>query len=139
MLKALLSWLTGGFVDKLVGLGEAYFQKQISEAQFRAEVEKASQEAAAKVEASWADAAAKIAASTGDMVKSSPTLQRAWAATLFLQVAVLVWYQIGAGAFEVITGRQWPDPGVTLEYAYLLIGAMIGAGPFVFRRGSSSL
>lgn len=136
MLGALLKWLTGGFVDKLVGLGESYFQKQISEAQFRAEVEKASQEAAAKVEASWADAAAKIAASAGDMVKSSPTLQRAWAATLFLQVAVLVWYQIGAGAFEIITDRSWPDPGVTLEWCYLLIGAMVGAGPFVFKRGA---
>lgn len=136
MLKALLSWLTGGFVDKLVGLGEAYFQKQISEAQFKAEVEKAAAEAATKTETAWADAAAKIAATTGDMVKSSPTLQRAWAATLFLQVAVLVFYQIGAGAFEVITGRAWPDPGVTLDWAYLLIGAMIGAGPFVFRRGA---
>lgn len=135
MLGALLKWLTGGFVDKLVGLGESYFQKQISEAQFKAEVEKAAAEAATKTETAWADAAAKIAASTGDMVKSSPTLQRAWAATLFLQVSVLVWFQVGAGAFEVITGRAWPNPGVTLEYAYLLIGAMIGAGPLVFKRG----
>lgn len=135
MLGILLKWLTGGFVDKLVGLGDAYFKKQITEAQFRAEVEKAAQDAATKAEAAWADAAAKIAATTGDMVKASPILQRAWAAVLFLQVAVLVWYQIGAGAFEIITGAAWPNPGVTLEWAYLLVGAMVGAGPFVFRRG----
>lgn len=135
MIGALVSWLTGGFVDKLVGLGEQYFRKEISEAQYRAEVEKASQEAAAKVEASWADATAKIAASNSDMVKSSVTLQRAWASVLFLQVAVLVFYQVGTGAFEVITGQPWPDPGIKLEYAYLLIGAMVGAGPLVFRRG----
>lgn len=135
MLGTLLSWLTGGFVDKLVGLGQAYFNKQVTEAEFRAEVEKAAKDAAAKTEAAWADASAKIAASTSDMVKASPILQRAWAAVLFLQVAVLVWFQIGAGAFEVITGQAWPSPGVTLEYAYLLIGAMIGAGPLVFRRG----
>lgn len=136
MLGVLLKWLTGGFVDRLVGLGEAYFQKQITEAQYRAEVERAAKEAAAKTEAAWADAAAKIAASTGDMVKASPILQRAWAAVLFLQVAILAWYQIGAPAFYVITGTAWPDPGISLEWAYLLIGAMIGAGPFVFRRGS---
>lgn len=135
MISAILSWLTGGFVDKLVGLGQAYFQKQVSEAEFRAEVEKAAQETAAKVEASWADASAKIAASTGDMIKASATLQRAWSSVLFLQVVVLVFYQLGAPAFAVITGRAWPDPGVSLEWAYLLIGAMIGAGPLVFRRG----
>lgn len=136
MLGGLLSWLTGGFVDRIVGLGEAYLNKQVSEAQFRADVEKAGQEAAAKVEAAWADAAAKIAASAGDMIKSSAILQRAWAAVLFLQVSVLVWYQIGAPAYAVITGTAWPSPGVALEWAYLLVGAMVGAGPFVFRRGS---
>lgn len=135
MLGALLQWLTGGFADKLIGLGQAYFQRQISEAEFRAEVEKAAKDAAARTEATWADAATKIAATTGDTLKASVILQRAFAVTLFLQVAVLVWYQIGAGAFEIITGSKWPSPGVTLEWAYLLVGCMIGAGPFVFRRG----
>ena len=136
MLGALLQWLAGGFADKLIGLGQAYFQKQISEAEFRAEVEKAAQEAATRTEAAWADAATKIAATTGDTLKASVVLQRAFAVTLFLQVAVLVWFQIGAGAFEIITGSKWPSPGVTLEWAYLLVGALVGAGPFVFRRGA---
>lgn len=135
MIGAILSWLTGGFVDKVVDLGKAYFAKQITEAEFRSKVEVAASETAGKIEQAWADAAAKIAASTGDMVKASPIIQRAWAATLFLQVGVLVWYQIGAPAFQVITGAAWPSPGVTLEWAYLLIGAMIGAGPLVFRKG----
>lgn len=135
MIGAILSWLTGGFVDKVVDLGKAYFAKQITEAEFEAKVKIAAQDTAGKIEASWAEASAKIAASTGDMVKASPVLQRAWAAVLFLQVTVLVWYQIGAPAYAVITGTSWPDPGVTLEWAYLLVGAMVGAGPFVFRRG----
>lgn len=136
MLGALLKWLTGGFVDRIVGLGEAYIQKQVTIEQYRAEVEKAAQDAAARTEAAWADASAKIAASTQDALKASPILQRAWAAVLFLEVAVLVWYQIGAPAFAVITGTPWPNPGVTLEWCYLLIGAQLGAGPFVFRRGA---
>lgn len=138
MLGALLSWLTGGFADKLVGLGNAYLQRQISEAQFRAEIEKAAQEAATRTEAAWADASAKITASTQDTLKASPILQRAWAVVLFMQLAVLVWYQIGAPAFTVITGAAWPSPGASIEWAYLLIGAMVGAGPLVFRRGTAS-
>ena len=136
MLGTLLSWLTGGFVDKLVGLGNAYINKSVTEAQFRAEVEKAAQDAAARTEAAWADASAKIAASTQDALKASPILQRAWAAVLFLEVAVLVFYQLVAPAFTVITGTAWPDPGISLEWAYLLVGAMIGAGPLVFRKGA---
>jgi hypothetical protein len=135
MLGTLLSWLTGGFVDKLVGLGQAYINKSVTEAQYRAEVEKATQDAARQIEAAWADASSKIAASTQDALKASPILQRAWSAVLFLQVAVLVFYQVGAPAFQVITGTAWPDPGVTLEWCYLLIGAQLGAGPLVFRRG----
>lgn len=133
---ALFSWLTGGLADKIFDLGQAYFNKQISEAEFKSKVQIATQEAATKVEEAWADASAKIAASTGDMVKASPILQRAWAITLFLQVGVLVFYQLVAPAFRLITGTAWPDPGISLEWAYLLVGAMIGAAPLIFRRGA---
>ena len=136
MLGTLLKWITGGFVDKLVSLGQSYFQQKISEAEFRAEVEKASQDAARQIEQAWADASAKIAASTQDALKASPILQRAWSAVLFLQVAVLCFYQIGAPAFQVITGTPWPAPGIVLEWAYLLVGCQLGVGPFVFRRGA---
>lgn len=136
ILASIVNWVTGGLVDKVVDLGKAYFNKEISEAQFEAEVKKAASETAAKIEQSWADAAKSIAASTQETLRASPILQRAWSSVLFLEVAVLVWYQIGAPAFAVITGEQWPAPGVVLEWAYLLIGAQLGAGPFVFRRGA---
>lgn len=136
MIGILLKWLTGGFVDKLVGLGEAYFNKQISQVEFESKVKIAAQEAAAEVEKSWAQASADMVKSVQTTLASSPILQRAWAAVLFLEITVLVWYQLGAPAYRVITGTPWPDPGVSLEWAYLLIGAMIGAGPLVFRRGS---
>jgi hypothetical protein len=115
--------LTGGILDKLL---EAYKLRQegkISEAEFRSRVEIAAEETAAET-----------ARATHDSLGKSAILQRAWASVLFLQAAVLVWYQVGAGAFQLITGVAWPDPGVTLEYAYLLVGAMIGAGPLVMRR-----
>jgi len=137
ILSSIVSWVTGGLVDKIVGLGEAYFNKQISEAQFRSEVEKSAQETAAKIEASWAQAASEIAKSTSETLKASPVMQKAFSIVLFLQLFVLVWYQIGAPAYLVITGTAWPSPGASVEWAYLLIGGMVGLGPFVFRRGES--
>lgn len=137
MIAAIVKLLTGGFLDRITDLGKLYFQKQISEAEFRSRVEVEAQATAAKIEQAWAQAATDTARATQGTLAGSPVLQRAWAAVLLLQVAVLVWYQIGAGAFEVITGTAWPDPGVKLEWAYLLIGAMVGAGPLVFGRGGN--
>lgn len=134
MIAAIVKILTGGLVDKVFDLGQAYLKKEISEAEFRSRVEIATQETAAKIEASWAQAAADTAKATQATLKASPILQRAWAATLFLQVSVLVWEQVGTSAFQVITGEQWPLPRINIDYAYLLIATMIGAGPLVFRR-----
>lgn len=114
--------LTGGILDKLL---EAYKLRQegkISEAEFRSRVQIAAEETAAET-----------AKATHDSLGKSAILQRAWAATLFLQVTVLVFYQIAAPAYQIITGGSWPDPGVTLEWAYLLVAAMIGAGPLVMK------
>lgn len=134
MIGAILQFLTGGLVDKITDLGKAYLQRQVSEAEFRAEVEKATQEAAAKIEEGWAKAATQITAEVQASIRQSPVLQRAYAVTLFLQLAVLVFYQVGAPAYAVITGTAWPSPGVSLEWAYLLVAAMIGAGPLIVGR-----
>lgn len=133
MIAAIVKLLTGGLVDKVLDLGQAYFRKEISQSEFESRIKIAAQETAAKVEASWAQATADVAKVTHASLGKSAILQRAWAAVLFLQASVLVWYQIGAPAFQVITGTKWPDPGVSLEWAYLLVAAMIGAGPLVIR------
>lgn len=114
--------LTGGLLDKLL---EAYKLRQdgkISEAEFRSRVQIAAEETAAET-----------AKATHDSLGKSAILQRAWAATLFLQVGVLVFYQLVAPAYQIITGTEWPNPGISLEWAYLLVAAMIGAGPLVMR------
>lgn len=136
MIAAIVKLLTGGLVDKVLDLGQAYFRKEISQAEFESRVKIAAQETAAKVEESWAEATADVAKATQATLKASPVLQRAWAATLFLQIAVLAFYQVGAPAFQVITGTVWPMPGITLEWCYLLIASMIGAGPLVLRKTS---
>jgi hypothetical protein len=134
VIAAIVKLLTGGLVDRVLDLGQAYFKKEIDKAEFEARVKIAAQDTAAKVEASWAEASASIARATQSTLKASPILQRAWASVLFLQTAVLVFYQIGAPAYQVITGTPWPSPGISLEWAYLLVAAMIGAGPLVMRK-----
>jgi hypothetical protein len=134
VIAAIVKILTGGLVDRVFDLGKAYMAKQISEAEFRSRVEIAAQETAAEIEQSWAKAATDTAKATQATLAKSPVLQRAWAAVLFLQVFVLCWYQIGAPAFQVITGTAWPNPGISLEWAYLLVATMLGAGPLVLRR-----
>lgn len=127
-------YLTGDFLGKLLELYKLKEQGKVSQAEFDSRVRIAAEEAGARIEASWAQAAADTAKATQATLKASPILQRAWAATLFLQVSVLVFYQIGAPAFQVMTGAAWPSPGVALEWSYLLIATMLGAGPLVLRR-----
>ena len=134
MIAAIIKILTGGLLDKVLDLGRVYITSQTDRADFEKQVRIAAGETAAKVQEAWAESAAKIAASTQDALKASPILQRAYAIVLFLQLFILVWYQLGAPAYQVITGTPWPAPMASIEWAYLLIGAMVGAGPFVFKR-----
>jgi hypothetical protein len=134
VIAAIVKFLTGGFVDRIFGIAETYIKTEGDKAKFKAEVQAAANQAAADVEKEWAKASASIAASTQDALKASPILQRAWAMSFFMNLAVLVWYQVCAPAFEVITGTKWPAPMVPIEWAYLLIVAMVGAGPLVFKR-----
>jgi hypothetical protein len=133
---AIGKFLTGGFLDKVVDLGKTYIKNETDRAEFEKQVKIAGQEAAVKMEEAWAQAASEATKAANATVASSPVLQRAWAVVLFLQVVVLVWYQIGTSCYQAITGVPWPQPMAEIEWAYLLIGAMIGAGPLVFRRGS---
>jgi hypothetical protein len=66
-------------------------------------------------------------------------MQRAYVVALVTQLFVLFWYQWGSSAFLLITGKPWPNAGATVEWAYLLLGVMLGAGPLVYGRGSSAI
>ncbi len=134
MIAAILKFLTGGFVDRIVGIAESYIKTEGDKAKFKAEVQEAAQHAAADVEKEWAKAAADITRSIQDTVKASPVLQRAYAITLFMQLFVLVWYQIGAPCFLIITGTPWPAPLVPIEWAYALVGGMVAPALIIKRR-----
>lgn len=134
MVKWLINLITGDLLGKVLEGWRLYQQKQISAAEFESRVQIAAEESAAKAQQAWADATAKYAESVQSTVRSSAVIQRGYVVVLFLQLFVLVWYQLGAPAYMVITGSQWPQPMASIEWAYLLIGAMIGAGPLVFKK-----
>lgn len=131
------------FITKIISMGlldkflELYKLKQagrISEAEFQSKTDIALQESKADIEKVWAEASAKMTESAQATIRSSSLIQKAYAIVLFLQLFVLVWYQLGASAFTIITGAVWPVPMASIEWAYLLIAAMIGAGPLVYRK-----
>jgi hypothetical protein len=130
--------IVGKLTDSLTDVAKAYFNKEISEAEFKSRTAIAVQESFRDVEKSWAEASAKIADSTQESLRSSVVLQRGWVAVLFLQLVVLLWYQVGTPVYEIMAGEKWPEPMASIEWAYLLIGAQIGSGPLIFRRGGKT-
>ncbi|RZN01679.1 hypothetical protein CWO91_32995 [Bradyrhizobium genosp. SA-3] len=59
-------------------------------------------------------------------------MQKVWGFAIISQLLVLLWHQVGIPAIValgVIT--RYPSSGTTVEWAYLLVGALMGLGPMV--------
>lgn len=145
MLSAIFSAVGGQLVDSLLGrvtgLFEAYFKKQISEAELRTKLHMALLETVREVEKAHADALAKTYASFMDAMKQSLLLQVVWAAVTLSQLFVLLWHQFGI-PYIVYYMREagngdfrYPSSGTTVEWSYLLLAACVGMGPVVLRSG----
>lgn len=149
MLSALFSAVGGQIVDKLLGrvtgLFEGYLNKQVSMEELRAGVLKALLEVIGEVEKAQADALARTYASFADALKTSRLLQVMWAVVLGSQVLVLVWHQLGIPALVAVVrwsghpAWSYPGSGTTSEWAYLLIGGLVGLGPMVLNAGPGAI
>jgi hypothetical protein len=97
MLSAIASALGGQIVDsllgKITGIFQAYFNKQITEAQLRAQLLTALVETFGEIEKAHADVLAKTYATFMDAMKTSRLMQVMWAWTVGTQLFVLVWSQ----------------------------------------------
>lgn len=125
--------LTGGLLDKITGLAESYMKGQVTKAEFEAQVKIEAGKAGVEIEQAWLKAASEQYESFQKSVRSSAVLQRAYAVVMISQLAVLVFYQIGASAFLLATGTPWPSPGTTIDWAYLLLATSMGGGLIVQR------
>jgi len=134
VIGVIVKLLTGGLLDRVLGLYDSYIKKEISEAEFRSRVEIAAQDTEKAVEQAWADTAAKMAESVQQTVRVSPAIARAYASGMGMLFMALMWYLIGAPSFEVYTGTPWPYPQEPLGWAYALLMVMVGGGAWAVRK-----
>lgn len=143
MLSAIFASLSGSIVDSLLGrvtgVFEAYFNKQITQAELKAQVEKAMLASFTDVEKSHAESIAKTYDSFMRAASTNLLMQTIWAATVISQLFVLLWHQVGIPALTYFTGDKYPSSGSTVEWAYALIAACLGFGPMILRAGPGSI
>jgi hypothetical protein len=135
--KIIVDILTGGLLDKITGLADSYLKGQVTKAEFEAQARIEAGKAGVEIEQAWLKAASEQYESFQKSVRSSVVLQRAYAVVMISQLAVLVFYQIGASAFKLATGTDWPIPQAVIEWAYLLLGIAMGGGLIVQRMQGS--
>ena len=122
--------ITGSLGDKLLELYKLRQDGKITQAEYDRDVAIAKEDTQVKLQ----ETAAKMLESVQQTIRSSPVIQRAYAVVMFMQLFILVWYQFGVSAFKLATGVEWPAPVASIEWAYLLIAAMIGVGPLVYKK-----
>lgn len=134
-----IAQIADGLIGRVTGLFETYIKKQITVEELRAGMVKALFETFSDIEKAHADALAKTFDSFMRTLAQSPMMQRAYVVTLLSQVLVLFWYQFVVPAMTLLFGIKYPSAGTTVEWAYLLIGLLCGAGPLVLRTGPGAL
>lgn len=141
MFGSILSVIAGPLIDKLISpftdLFKAYMNKQISIEELREKMVVALLASFADVEKTHAQELSKTYESFQVTLRQSPLVRIAWACTLFSQLAVLLWHQVGIPALCYYQGVKscYPSSGSTVEWSYALIGFLLGAGVMVLRAG----
>lgn len=139
-LSGIFAALSGPILDRLLkpltDIFQAYFNRQITEAQLREQLAAAMIAGLRDIEVSHADALAKTYASFMDTLKTSRMMQAVWSTVTLSQLIVLVWHQMGIPAIVALgIVTKYPSSGTTVEWSYLLLAFMVGAGPVVLRAG----
>jgi hypothetical protein len=142
MLSSILSWLGAPIIEAIFGpivkIAQAYIAKEVSEVEAKEKMVVALQGGVTQVEVSHSETLAKTYASFMDAMKSNVLMQTMWVTVITTQLFVLVWHQLGIPAVTFFTGAAYPSSGSTVEWAYALIGALMGLGPMVLRTGPAA-
>lgn len=144
-LSAIVSFFAGPLVDKLIAplthIFDGYINKQITEAQLREQVQALLIGAFKDIEIEHSADLAKTYATFWGAADTDKTnlMKIMWAAALGSQIFVLFWAQWCAPVLYAygFMDRGW-HAGSTVEWAYLLIGSLLGLGPLVLRSGPSA-
>lgn len=141
MLGSIISMFGGQIVEKIFGsvkdLFGMYINKQITEAELKAKLQQAIITAVRDIEVSHSETLAKTYESFQVTLRGSRIMQAAWIALFLSQMLTLVWYQMGVPALCYFIGEKscYPSAGSTVDWSYLLLAFMLGAGPVVLRSG----
>lgn len=134
--------LISGVLDKFVAAFTAYENKQISIEQLKDQLYASMLDAIKDVEIAQADALTKTYASFMDTMKTSALMQRVWACAAISQLVVLVYHQLGIPAIVMFVryyseNAHWnyPSSGTTVEWAYVLLGSLMGMAPMCLNSG----
>lgn len=137
MLSTILSWLgapiIGAIFKPFTDIAQSYINKEISETEAKARMVQSLSAGVAQVEVAHADAIKSTYASFMDTAKSSVLMRSVWATVIMTQLFVLLWHQMGIPVMVYFFDKPYPSSGSTVEWAYALIGALMGLGPMVFR------
>ena len=125
---AIINAITGGLFSSITDISKAYFNKQISEAEANAKIQTAIQAANARIEEAQEQATTQIAESSQATIRASVILQRAVGFVVISQTLVLMIYQIGGLVWPLMIGVAFPEPAITIEWAYALVVTGIGGG-----------
>jgi hypothetical protein len=139
MLSSIFSAFGMNIVDAILGKAldafKAYENKQISVEQLREQLYAAMLSSVQQIEVAHADDLAKTYMAFVGAMKDSVIMQRVWAAAVISQLFVLVWSQwVVPLLFAFGLLPNW-KAGTSAEWAYLLVGALLGMGPIVLRAG----
>ena len=136
VIGTIASLFTAPFINRVADVIESYKKGEITKAELDTRLKEHTQATFRDIEVVHAETLAKTYDSFMQAVKSTPTIARFYLIAGFSQLFVLFWYQwvVPFGAYMGFW-TNYPSPGATVDWAYLLIGVLIGAGPLVLRAG----
>lgn len=145
MLSTIIGALGGKLIESLFsnlrGAMQDYQNRKISEAEFREKLQEALLLSAREVETAHAELTGKTFASFQKTLQTNPEVTRAWCWVLYTQLFILCWHQFAIPLITLVVqtwlaaGWHYPSSGSTVEWAYALIGFMLGSGAMLMRTG----
>lgn len=150
MFSTIVSLLGGKIVDRLFGsVNETiarFQQKQITEVEAKKELQLTLLSVFKDIEATHAELIAKTYATFMGVVEKNRLVAVVWAMAAVSQLVVLLWHQVGI-PFMTYGYREWwgepkfnyPSSGTTVDWAYALLGGLLGLGALALRSGPSTV
>lgn len=123
----------GLLLKPLTDIFTAYINKQITQEQLRVQLLSTFVTAFADVEKQAQQSGAQTFTAFMTAMVQSRVVQYVWASVVLVQLAVLVWAQVGIPFMVYHYGGTYPSSGATIDYAYLLIGLLCGGGPLLLK------